>query len=98
MKNLDAKVTEVGERVHTVETKINVRFKVFETTMQKSFIEQVTRMEGRLKKHIGRCEKQTAEVAKKVDTPVSYTHLRYICEDSRCQHASLRSSCSTDQL
>ena len=25
-------------------------------------------MEGRFKEHIGRCEKQTAEVAKKVDT------------------------------
>ena len=36
--------------------------------MQKSFIEQVTRMEGRFKEHISRYEKQTAEVAKKVDT------------------------------
>ena len=30
--------------------------------------DRVTRMEGRFKEHIGRCEKQTAEVAKKVDT------------------------------
>ena len=48
--------------------KINERFKVFETTMQKSFIEQVTRMEGRFKDHISRCDKQTQEVAKKVDS------------------------------
>ena len=54
--------------MHTVETKINERFKVFETTMQKSFIEQVTRMEGRFKEHISRCEKQTTDVAKKVDS------------------------------
>ena len=69
-KELTAKVTEVGEKVHTVETKINERFKVFETTMQKSFNEQVTRMEGRFKEHIIRCEKQTADVAKKVDSLV----------------------------
>ena len=36
--------------------------------MQKSFIEQDSRMEGRFKEHIGRCEKQTADIAKKVDT------------------------------
>ena len=54
--------------MHTVETKINERFKVFETTIQKSFIEQVTRMEGRFQEHISRCEKQTADVAKKVDS------------------------------
>ena len=36
--------------------------------MQKSFIEQVTRMEGRFKDHISRCEKQTQQVAKKVDS------------------------------
>ena len=45
VKGSDSKVTEVGEQVHTVETKINERFKVFETTMQKSFIEQVSRMD-----------------------------------------------------
>ena len=68
MKSLDSKVTDVGEKIHTVETRINERYKVFETTMHKSFIEQVARMEGRFKEHIGRCEKQTADVAKKVDT------------------------------
>ena len=67
-KELTAKVAEIGEKVHTVDMKINERFKVFETTMQKSFIEQVTRMEGRFKEHISRCEKQTADVAKKIDS------------------------------
>ena len=43
VQELTAKVTEIGEKVDTVDTKINERFKVFETTMQKSFIEQVTR-------------------------------------------------------
>ena len=65
-KELTAEVAEIGEKVHTVDTKINERFKVFETTMQKTFIEQVTRMEGRFKEHISRCEKQTADVAKNV--------------------------------
>ena len=68
MKSLDSKISEVGEKIHTVETKIIEGFKVFQTTMHKSFIEQVTRMEGRFKEHIGRCEKQTADVAKKVDS------------------------------
>ena len=31
-----AKMTEVREKIHTVETRINERFKVFETTMHKS--------------------------------------------------------------
>ena len=62
-----AKITEVGEKFHTVQTKINERFKVFVTTMHKSFIEQISRMEGRFKEHISKCEKQTADVAKKVD-------------------------------
>ena len=67
-KELTVRVAEIGEKVHTVDTKINERLKVFETTMQKSFIEQVTRMEGRFKEHISRCEKQTQDVAKKVDS------------------------------
>ena len=47
---------------------IRDRFKVFETTMHKSFIEQITRMEGRFKERISRCEKQTQEVSKKVES------------------------------
>ena len=41
-KQLTARVADIAEKVNTVDTKINERVKVFETTMQKSFIEQVT--------------------------------------------------------
>ena len=67
-KELTARVAEIGKKVNTVDTKINERFKVFETTMQKSLIEQVTRMEGRFKDHITRCEKQTLEFSKKMES------------------------------